>query len=91
MPRGSRHSHRVLYEGLSVTEKVKIKVSLFVETALNLEVSWDEYGEQVEIHSVERRMLQPDLSAGRVGENLSDLDWEYIEEETLKALGIERD
>lgn len=74
-----------------MTEKVTIEISLFVETRLDMEVSWDEDGEQAIIHSAERRMLQPDISADRIGENLSDVDWEYIEEKTLKALGIERD
>jgi hypothetical protein len=74
-----------------MTEKVRIEVSLLVETRLDMEVSWDDDVEQVEIHNVQRRMLQPDISADRIGENLSDVDWEYIEEETIKALGIKRD
>lgn len=74
-----------------MTEKVTIKINLFVETALNIEVSLDEAGEQATIHSVERLMLQPDVDASRMGEHLTDVDWEYIEEEASKALGIERD
>ncbi len=74
-----------------MTEKVRIEVSLFVETRLDMEVSWDDDVEQVEIHNVQRRMLQPDTDVNSISEGLSGLDWEYIEEETIKALGIKRD
>jgi len=74
-----------------MTEKVRIEVSLFVKTRLDMEVSWDDDVEQVEIHNVQRRMLQPDTDVNRISEGLSELDWEYIEEETIKALGIKRD
>lgn len=74
-----------------MTEKVRIEVSLFVETRLDMEVSWDDDVEQVEIHNVQRRMLQPDTDVNSISECLSELDWEYIEEETIKALGIKRD
>lgn len=73
-----------------MTKKVTIRINLFVETALNIEVSLDENGEQATIHSAERLMLQPDVDADRMGEHLSDVDWEFIEEEAAKALGIER-
>jgi hypothetical protein len=74
-----------------MTEKVTIKVSLFVETRLDMEVSWDEDIEEVVIHSVERDAFQSDIHVDRLGEYASEDDLEYIEEKAAKALGIERD
>lgn len=73
-----------------MSEKVTIKVSLLIETTLEMDVSWDEENEQVEIHSVKRDILQPTIHADRIGEHISEDDLEYLEEETFKALGIER-
>lgn len=74
-----------------MTKKATIKVSLFVETRLDMEVSWDEDREEVVIHSVERDAFQSDIHADRMGEFSSEEDLEYIEEKAAKALGIERD
>lgn len=73
-----------------MTEKVKIKVSLLVETRLDMEVSWDEELEEVIIHSIERDAFQPTVHADRIGEHISEDDLEYIEEKAAKALGIRR-
>lgn len=72
-------------------KKVTIKVSIFVETRLEMDVSWNEDDEHVEIHRVDRLMIQPTIDTNRIGEHLSEDDYGYIEEEALKALGIERD
>lgn len=73
-----------------MTKKVTIKVSLFVETRLDMEVPWDEDIEEVVIHSIERDAFQSDVHAYRIGEFASEDDLEYIEEKAAKALGIER-
>lgn len=74
---------------MSSEEKKSIEVVLRLPVKVRLDVSYDAENEHVEIHSVERLMIQSGLCPRDIYEGASESEFEYIDEEAKKAFGVE--